>query len=92
MIYIDQGVFHILSFGSVILSNYLTVIWVKIIVLLYLDFSDNGSVRSDTTDFLSYYEKQTANYIDVFSYIVYLMESYVIVASINALINFFRIF
>ncbi|CDW82454.1 ryanodine-inositol-triphosphate receptor ca2 channel (rir-) family protein [Stylonychia lemnae] len=90
--YLNQGVFHILGFTSVILSNFLIVLWIKLLVLRYIEFDSNGKFKRDVTGFLSQEEIDNVYQIDVLSYYVYLQETYVLISSINALINFWRMF
>lgn len=81
-----------ISCGSLVLSNYLIVLWVEILILLYLPTDALGKVSGDSAFYLKPIELEQAEMIDVYSYIAFLMRSYILISAINALLNFFRIF
>jgi len=59
--------FGLLSFMSVLLSDYLIVLWVRIIILMFVSYDPSGRIQSVDANYLSSEEKSAGTAIDVYS-------------------------
>ena len=90
--YLSQGMFSLLSFMSVLLSDYLIVLWVRIVILMFVRYDVTGRIVSVGVHYLSQSEIADGALIDVYGELFVLLETYITVAALGALFNFFRIF
>ena len=91
--YLRRDAFKFLNLVLTIMSNVLMVYWVLMIVLLGTRFDDNGhGIIEQTYKFRMLIGSEDVSYIDVYSYVAYLMETYIMVAAFNSMLTLWRIF